>query len=228
MEWVRRVRVKNGKLKSLVSEELEPEPASEITVDSVGHLSKEPLGTLPSVSRLPPQVQNTNNQTVETEANTRILIEFVKDISPSAVVEATDDAAREKRYTAVVAVAKANQEASMTRIEKMSLQMKRKRRAEQFRHDPAVALIITANEILHICISVCSIFHPQKQQFSVIPPIFLNWSTIQGVIEYVKSLAGAQPTDSIGQNVLSEALALELKVYLVSVGSLHRVTETFS
>jgi hypothetical protein len=200
----------------------------------VEHLSKEPLGTPPSVNRLSPQVQNTNNQTVETEVNARVLIEFVKSISPPTVVEATDDAAWEERYTAVVALAKAKQEAPVTRIEENGPTNREEKESQTVRHDPvietdpAVALIITSNEILHICISMCSIFHQQRQQFSVIPPIFLDWSTIQGVIEHVKSLAEAQTTDSIGQNALSEALASELKVCLVSVGSLHRVTETFS
>jgi hypothetical protein len=116
----------------------------------------------------------------------------------------------------------------------MSLQIKRKRRAEQFRHypvieaDPAVAFIITANEILHICISMCSIFHLQRQQFSVIPSIFLDWSRIQGVIENIKSLSEAQTTNSIGQNALQKHLRRNRKCVLVSFGSLHRVTETFS
>jgi hypothetical protein len=234
MEWVRRVRVKNAKLKSLASEELKPEPASETTVDSVEHLSKEPLETPPCGSRISPRVRSTNNQTVETKANARMLIEFLKGISPPAVLEVADDAAWEERYTAVVALAKATREASVTRIEENDPTNKGEKESQIVRYDPvieadpAVALIITANEILHICISMCSIFHPQKQQFSVIPPTFLDWSTIQGVIEYVKSLAGAQTIDSIGLNAFSEALASELKVYLVSVGSLHRVTETFS
>jgi hypothetical protein len=47
-----------------------------------------------------------------------MLIEFMKGISPPSLVEATDDAARDERYTAVVALAKAKQEACMTRIEK--------------------------------------------------------------------------------------------------------------